>query len=455
MQYQKNSLVQEQKLKLSPQLLQSIQLMALPIQELRQTIQQELETNPALEMDSEPSELSLNELDSPGEEYDFFENSSDPGYTDHQPEGDKHAKQQFLEGALARNETLQDHLLWQLHLQSLNSAEVQTGETIIRDLDSSGFRQTPLEQLLSPEDQTRVNRVLPLIQALDPQGCAVSDYRESLLVQIRLNPAIPDQAALLIDPYGPLIEKKKYRETARKMEISEEELQELLAALRHLNPYPGTEFSKEKPAYVIPDLMIYIKEGDYLVYLNKDEIPVLRINPEFLSYENSSRTGEVEHFAHRQISSARTFMKSIRMRNETLLKVARSLVDRQREFFQHGPKHLAPLTLRDIADEIGVSESTVSRISNSKYVQTEWGIFPIKYFFSSALGAHTATGGSQGFSKESVKEHIREIISQATTEKHLSDQKIADILAKKGIPIARRTVAKYRKELKIDSSFDR
>ncbi len=455
MQYQKNALVQEQKLKLSPQLLQSIQLMALPLQELRQSIQQELESNPALEMAAEPSELSLNELDSPGEEYDFFENSSDPGYTHSQPEGDKHAKQQFMEGAIARNETLQEHLLWQLHLQNLDPPEIQTAETIILNLDSHGFHQTPLPELLSPQDLPRGLQVLPVIQALDPQGCAVSDYRESLKVQILLSPAIPDKAVELLETYAPLIEKKKTGEAARKMGLQEEDVQALLQAIRSLNPYPGSEFTKDQPSYVIPDLMICLKEGEYLVYLNQDELPVLRVNPDFLAYEDSPQARDVGQFAKKQVSHAKTFIKSLRMRNETLLKVARSLIDHQREFFRRGPKYLAPLNLRVIAEEIGVAESTVSRISNSKYVQTEWGIFPIKYFFSSAVGVNTASGGSQGFSKESVKEHIREIISQADTEKHLSDQKIADILSKKGIPIARRTVTKYRKELKIDSSFDR
>ncbi len=228
-----------------------------------------------------------------------------------------------------------------------------------------------------------------------------------------------------------------------------------LEFIKNLEPFPGREFSAEKPTYVIPDLMVKMKEGQFVIIMNDEEIPVLGINTFFKDMQGNpvKRQKEVRQYVSNSVKNARWFIHSIHQRNQTLLKTARAIVEFQREFFIRGPKYLKPLTLKDIAGEVGVHEATVSRITTGKYVQTEWGIFELKYFFSNSISGSGSTGSR--FSKEGVKQTIKEILEAEKQEQHLSDQRIAELLAKRGINIARRTVAKYRKELDISSSYDR
>ena len=234
-------------------------------------------------------------------------------------------------------------------------------------------------------------------------------------------------------------------------------IETVLEYLKTLDPFPGRRYFTEETQYVVPDLMVTIKEGEFVIILNDEEFPVLGIDPYFSQLassgesEKNESTPPLKNYVQKSINEARWFIQTIQQRNNTLLKVARAIVEFQGEFFLHGPKNLVPLTLNDIANEIGVVESTVSRSTNGKYMQTEWGIFELKYFFSNAIGGISA-GGTQ-YSKQSVKEIIREIIEGEA--KHLSDQKITDMLKARGIDLARRTVAKYRKELDIMSSYDR
>jgi RNA polymerase sigma-54 factor len=219
---------------------------------------------------------------------------------------------------------------------------------------------------------------------------------------------------------------------------------------------PGTQYSPDETRYVVPDLIVRNNDGEYVLVLNDEEIPVLGINSFFTRIHDGNGVkmkNEVKRYVNEKIKDAKWFIRSIRQRNETLLKIAGAVVEFQRDFFIKGPKYLIPLTLRDIADEVGVHETTVSRIANSKYIQTEWGIFELKYFFSNSISG----AGSKGsrFSKEGVKAMIKEIIEENTTDKKLSDQKITEELKKRGVTIARRTVNKYRGELDILSSYDR
>lgn len=462
MQYQKPVIIQEQKLKLSPQMYQSIQLMALPIQELNTRIQEELEKNPALEIVSEKLTVSLEEAETDRvaktDEFEYFENSSDPGFSTTSGRVDSEAsdsKHKFIEGTLSRPETLQENLVWQLMVQKISIREREIGELLIHNLDRNGFHAEAPEKLVKTDEIGILTRMIELIRKLDPIGTCTSDYKESLLVQISFDHEAPENLPELIENYLDLLEKNKTKEISRAMKINEEQLQDLITYLKHFSPFPGRKYSTDEVKFVIPDLMVQLKDGEFIIILNDEEIPVLGLNAFFqeLNKDKSADHKDTNQFVRGNIQEAKWFIRSIHQRNETLLKISSAIIDFQRNFFLKGPKYLAPLTLKDIAETVSVHETTVSRISNAKYIQTEWGILPLKYFFSNSISGANADGTN--FSKGGVKEIMREIIEEYSGEKKLSDQKIADLLKKKGINIARRTVAKYRKELNIDSSYTR
>ncbi len=457
---QKTSLYQQQQLRMNPQLYQSIQLMAMPIQELKLRIQQELEANPALEVVSDDSTLSLDDVsksDSDRDDYEYFENSSDPGFTSvvgTDPDAADN-KRRFMEGALSRPESLHEHLLWQLRLQPISEEAFAIGEALIQNLDENGFHREPVESFVPPESMGIAEQMIHMIQGFDPVGTCVSDYNESLRVQAELREDEPPGTAEIIEEYLDLLDRERFAEIAKKTRRPEKEVIEILEFIRTLTPFPGRLYSVDKPTYVIPDLMVKKKEGGHVIIMNDEEIPVLDVNEFFTSVQEKEQKAQtdVRRYVRGKIKDARWFIHSIHQRNQTLLKVARAIVEFQRDFFYKGPKALVPLTLKDIASEVGVHEATVSRITTGKYVQTEYGIFELKYFFSNSISGAGSTGSR--FSKEGVKQVVKEILEAESKEKHLSDQKIADLLRKRGINIARRTVAKYRNELDISSSYER
>ncbi len=441
---------------MSPQMYQSIQMMALPLYDLRAKIQEEVEKNPALEVVKEAASASLEEVKSGSQDdWDYFENSSDPGYIRSYNSEASDLKQKFLEGALSRGESLQEHLLSQLAIQPLDDLHYKIGELLIQNLDENGFHREDPYTFIDEKYHPIIPELMTIIQEFDPQGVCVKDYKESLLVQAGLKGDAPEKTSQVIENYLPMIKKDKTSEIAKKLGITPEEVEEITSYIKTLNPYPGRLYSNEPPRYVIPDLSVKIENGEFIIVLNEEEIPVLGISPFFEEKENSipTESKEDKKYIRESLRDARWFIRSLQLRNQTLFKITKAIIEFQRNFFLKGPKYLSPLTLKDVADEVGVHETTVSRISNAKYVQTEWGIFPLKYFFSNSISG----AGSKGsrYSKGGVKEIIREIIEDNSTGKKLSDQKISDILKSRGINIARRTVAKYRSELLIDSSFDR
>jgi RNA polymerase sigma-54 factor len=446
---------------MNPQLYQSIKLMELPIVDLRQKIEEELERNPALEVFEDHSTVSLEENYTPvKEEEAYFENASDAGFIKRGNDEDTERQHKFIEGVLSRSETLQEHLLWQLRLQPVDEEIRTTGELLIQNLDADGFHKEPLSVLLKGRD--RVDDALRLIRSLDPQGTCTSGYEESLRVQADLLPHAPPGLTAALD-HLELLEKGRFAELAKKIKCTEDEVRVISCRIKELSPFPGRQFSSADIRYVVPDIQVICKEGEFVIILNDEEIPVLGINPFFmeLSSEKRKRAGGtsgvkedsklLRDFVRENIKEARWFIQSINQRNHTLLKVSRAVVEFQRAFFVKGPKHLVPLTLKDIAGEIGVHETTVSRTSNGKYMQTEWGIFELKHFFTNSISGAGSSGSR--YSKEGVKEIIREMIQGEA--RHFSDQELAGLLAKRGIPLARRTVAKYRKELDLGSSYDR
>ncbi|HUX36650.1 MAG TPA: RNA polymerase factor sigma-54 [Rectinemataceae bacterium] len=455
MQFQRPALAAEQRQRLSPQMIQSIKLMALPIQELKEQIQEEIEANPALEVLEDRSTISLESMpeagDAGSERDEFFENSSDPGFAS-RSSSDDDSKRMFLEGAISRAETLQEHLLWQLRIQRLSQKQREMGEAIIQNLDDDGFYKEDPKALFPKSEADNVAAVISLIQGFEPAGTCTANFRESLLVQALLDPEAPPIVITILKDHIDLLEKGRHSEIQKRLKLDEEELKRALAFIKELSPFPGRAYSTEEPRYVIPDLLVKLKEGDFVIILNDEEIPVLGIDP-FFDRLAGEKKGDraTASYVKDNIRRAKFFIRSIHQRNQTLLKVARAVVECQRPFFIDGPKHLAPLTLRDVAQEIGVHETTVSRIAHSKYMQTDWGIFEFRYFFSNSISGAGSAGSR--YSKEGVKQIIKEIIQNE--ESSLSDRDIVDALARRGIPLARRTVAKYRQELDLDSSFGR
>ena len=460
MQYQKPVILQEQRLKMNAQLYQSIQLMAMPIQDLRLRIQEEIDKNPALEVLAEKNTVSLDARTAQSTtDYDAFENSSDPGYSkglDYEASDRKH---KFIEGVLSRTETLHDHLLWQLRLQPIDDALFEIGELLIQNLDSNGFHIEKLDSLLTPPQLSRLDEILPTLRNFEPVGTCCTDYKDSLKIQTALSEDRPDnidQINKVIDNELEALEKGKFSDIAKRLKISEEDVEDIFHFIKTLNPFPGRQFSADEAKYVIPDLLVRMKDGEFVLIINDEEIPVLGINPYYSSIMKNKEerpAKEVKQFISNQVKDAKWFIRSINQRKETLVKIAKAIVEFQRDFFLKGPKYIVPLTRRDIANTVEVHETTVSRITTAKYIQTEWGIFELRYFFSNSISGSGSSGSR--FSKEGVKQVIKEIIEEHSDGKKLSDQKISDLLQKKGINIARRTVAKYRKELDIMSSYDR
>jgi RNA polymerase sigma-54 factor len=428
--------------------------MSLPLQELKEEIQLEIEVNPALEVMEDRSTMSLEsipeEREADSEAQQRFENSSDPGYS-RTNDNDSDSKRMFLEGAITSPETLQEHLLWQLRLQPINPLQRDVGETLIQNLDADGFHKEDPYILCRDVPKESVDAVMDIVRGLEPTGVCVHDYRESILVQASLATSIPPFALEIVRDHIELLEHGKHQEIQKRLRMSDAELDAALAFIKALNPFPGRQYSAEETRYVTPDVQVKLKDGEFVIIINDEEIPVIGINPFFdrLSEEKHDKVTDV--FVKDNIRKARWFIQSIQQRNKTLLKVVRSIVEFQRPFFARGPKYLAPLTLKDIASEVGVHETTISRIAGKKYVQTDWGIFELRYFFTNSISGSGSHGSR--FSKSGVKQVIKEIIEGETSA--MSDQDITDILSRKGIKLARRTVAKYRGELNMESSFGR
>ncbi|MFP4375621.1 MAG: RNA polymerase factor sigma-54 [Spirochaetales bacterium] len=455
MQYQKPALIQGQQLKMNPQLFQSIQLMAMPIQELKYRIEEELQANPALEVVEDNSTVSIEETErgATTEEYDYFEDSSDPGYTSSSyDDAASDNKRSFMEGALSKSESLHEHLLWQLRLQPISTREFEIGEILILNLDDNGFHREPVESLFEDDELKSVRRMIEMIRGFEPLGTCVADYRESLLVQARADLSRPEASDAIIEKHLDLLDRGKHEEIAKKLKVDLNDVAEAREFIKSLTPFPGRLFSSDQPTYVVPDVMVVMREGQFVLIMNDEEIPVLGVSDQFSGIGHGSAK-DVQRFVKSKVKDARWFIHSIRQRNETLKKTARAVIEFQRDFFYRGPKYLVPLTLKDIAGEVGVHEATISRISNGKYMQTEWGIFEIKYFFTNSISGAGSTGSR--FSKEGVKQIIKEILEEEGSDQAMSDQQIANLLEQRGIKLARRTVAKYRKELDISSSYRR
>ncbi|MCL2809814.1 MAG: RNA polymerase factor sigma-54, partial [Treponema sp.] len=389
MQLQRPSFVQEQRLKMNPQMLLSIKLMGMPITELRERIEQELEKNPALELIDDKSTVPL-------EEYKNVKTISNSTRKSQQV-SDEHRR--FIEGTLTRSETLQEHLLRQLQLEPVDKKLRIIAETLIQNLNDDGFHKEK-PQTLFAEEQPGLTEAIKLVQRLDPIGCCTNNYKESLQSQITLSSESMRLANHRFDAFTrdnlnnfiekildelELLEREKYSVLAKKIGLDEEDTRDICDFLKTLSPYPGRAFvsMSNEVRYVIPDIKVERDNDEFTIKLNDDVFPVLGISSNFEKF-GESKDAAARNFARENIREARLFINHLSQRNQTLIRVANAILEFQRSFFLNGPKSLAPLTLSDIAKELDVHETTVSRTANGKYMQTEWGIYEIRYFFTNS-----------------------------------------------------------------------
>jgi len=447
-----------QSLAMTPQLQQAIRLLQLPVLDLNAEIQEALEENIMLEMEDLPdvpqtSNESTAEVETIRAE-DSWQSSREQQVQDGGWNGEGRPISDFADES---GQTLREHLLWQLEMEDFTPRQALIGEAIIDSIKDDGYLSIELEEVGDYIDAdaavsfAEVEETLTKIQRLDPIGVAARSIPECLVLQLRqLDPETSGLALAieLAETKLDLVANREYGELRRSLKTSEEDLHNALALVRSCNPKPGLAVSPAAAEYVIPDVFVRKVDNRWQVEISPTGVPRLSVNQE---YARMLR-GSGDHAVLRgQLQEARWLIRSLEIRNETLTKVATSIVARQVEFLEHGDEAMKPMVLRDIAEEIGMHESTISRVTTNKYMHTPRGVFEFKYFFSSHLSS--ATGEDQ--SSTSVRAKIRKLIGAENPAKPLSDSKIANLLADEGISVARRTVAKYREAMNIVSSSDR
>ena len=446
---------------LSPQLQQSLLILQTPLLELRNLVQQEMETNPVLEeLPEEPGVDERNEVEPSAD--DNFKNefeklaSLDEEWRDYMAQSASYRdskeaqdKRQFVFDSIPVQETLQQNLIGQLNQSVLSTSDRKAAELIIGNIDDNGFLQsTPEEMALNsgiPKED--FEKMLVLIQSFYPSGVGARDLRECLLIQLARGGKERSLEYKIVSEHMEDLGKRRFPEIARRMGISVEDVQKAADNIARLNPRPGQVFAAAPQNYVLPDVMVEKVDGEYQVSSNNEQIPHLRISNLYkdIIASGNTQTSDVKDYVRDKIRSGKFLIRSIHQRQQTILNIAWQIVSRQRDFLEHGPSHLKPMTMGNVADAVGLHETTVSRAVSGKYMATPQGVFEMKYFFTS--GYQTATGES--LSNTSVKEAILDLVKRENGSAPLSDHEIVEILGERGIPIARRTVAKYRTELNI------
>ncbi len=439
---------QQQTLKLSPQMIQSVKLLTLPAAELREYIYQEVENNPALELKDDDKKVD------PAVEIEKLPDRQKTA-------SDSDAYMKYLESLPDDTETLQTHLLNQLAESTLDDEEKALAEKIIQNLDEKGFNIVPFSELFAGSvDDTKINKAVTAVRSLEPAGTACDSIQESLLVQAQLYENAPALAIEILQNHFEFLENPRISAIHTKFpQWNQKDIETALDFIRSLEPYPGRQFSTRKTQYIMPDVYVVKKESDseeledhFIVALSKEDLPVPIISPFFKKLQEQNNQNEAQAFVKDYINDAEWFLNSLEYRNNILIKTVKAIIKKQKEFFLGISSSPAPLAMKEIANEIQVHEATISRIANSKYLQCERGLFEIRYFFVTAA----IKSDSISISKEAVKQKIKQILSEADQQnKKLSDEKISKILSESGMNISRRTVAKYRSELGIESSYDR
>ena len=477
---QKLSLRLAQKLVMTPSLQQAIKLLQLTRMELETVLNQELVENPVLEEREETPEEPEQTVEEPPveakkDEVDHQEAMGDidlEAYFNDYWESNSYQGQTVLgvpeapplENTLTREPDLYDHLLWQLHMSGAPDHLRKLAELIVGNLDTDGFLVASLEEIQEmgrmedgePFPREDVERALQLVQSFDPPGVGCQDLRESLLAQLDFQGEPHDTLAWrMIEQHWDLFLKRQFPAIARDLGVELHDLEPAVERVKNLETRPGRKFGTERAHYVEPDVAV-IKIGDeYIIQLNDDGLPRLRVSKAYRrmlqEMKSNGREAEAHQFLRDKMRSAVWLIKSLDQRQRTIYKVASSIVRQQRSFLDHGIEHLRPMVLRDVAEDIGMHESTVSRVVSNKYIHTPRGLFPMKFFFHSGIDRDYG----EDISSLTVKRKIQQLIQSEDAKRPLSDSALARLLHKEGIQIARRTVAKYRDELGIPSSTDR
>ena len=474
-----------QEMKINPRLYQAMELLYMPLLDLQQHLKAELEENPFLEMTEADAddEVELKEEgkdDPPDDEIDW-EGILLDGF-DVGGRREQYEPIELYQRTPVDTTDLRDHLYGQLRLLDLSEREARLGEEVIGNVNDAGTltceledvvtgvnswlldlrpaaqeeidaledsdgAQAELDALFKPYHLPEAEAMLTSIQAFDPPGVGARDLRESILIQLRMLGRADSVTYQIAESHFDDLVNHRWADVAKEMNLKPLDVQGAADEIAKLDPKPGMKYSADPERYIVPDLIVEKIDGEYMVFVNDTSIPRLRIARSYqsLAQDKALFKGENKEFVSRKLNSANWIIQAIEQRRQTMLKVMGFIVDRQREFFEHGVQHLRPLTLREVADHIEMHESTVSRVTNEKFVQTPRGVFTLKYFFSSGL----ATTSGEDISARGVRDKIRKLVEEEDVHKPLTDQKLVELLKVEGVKIARRTVAKYRDQLAI------
>jgi RNA polymerase sigma-54 factor len=434
---------------LSPQMQQSLHILQAPLMELRQLVTAELETNPTLEEESreivrepEAPRAQRPELADQWNEYYAQRATSEPWTADAQ------ARRQHFFDSQTRAPTLQQHLLDQMNGLETSARNRGVALVVIGNIDDQGYLRATTAEIASQAGclEEEAEKMIEVVQGFDPAGVGARNLSECLVIQLRRSGRQYSLESRIVQHYLEELSRRKLPEIARQCHVSLTDVQNAAEAIARLEPRPGRPFSAEDEQTVLPDIVVERDGDDYTVSLNNDEIPSLRIGDGYKDMLSQSAVDrEVKDYLREKIRGGRFFIRCVQQRQHTLLNIAREIVERQRDFFDHGPAHLRPMTMSQVAQAVGVHETTVSRAVSGKYLTSPRGLFELKYFFTSGY----TTSDGEAVSNESVRQAIAEIVRCEDSRNPLSDQDIVAMLSERGLPIARRTVAKYREQIGI------
>lgn len=445
------TLEQSQKLIMTPELRQAIELLQFNSLELKEYIANELEENPMLESLNSGDEFENLDKYTEDKEIDWKEYLEKYDDISYRPQVDKNIKEYNYESFVSYDPTLKEHLMSQLNLVCLGNKEWKIGENIVQNIDENGYLNIPLEDIAEYMkcNIEEVEMLLNVVQTFEPLGVGARNLRECLLIQLRETKGIESYIITIIEEYLEDLGHNRIQKIAKELNLDLEQVQNACDYIKRLEPKPGRCLSGncDDVKYVTPDATIELVEGKFVVVLNETAGPRLNINNYYKEMMKKGGDKNAVEFLNGKFNSAMWIIRSIEQRRSTIKKVIDSILKFQMEFFLEGERSLKPLTLKDVAEDIEMHESTISRATNGKYVQTPRGLFELKYFFSSGL-----LGDDGDISSTSIKSNLKELIDKEDNKKPYSDQKISEMLKSQGITISRRTVAKYRDELNIPSS---
>ena len=464
-----------QDLRINPRLYQAMDLLYMPLLDLQQHLKQELLGNPFLELIESEDDPELPETQDGVEEKKETENNDEPNWedillddgSDSAPPRDMSEAREYVEPVPVETKDLSDHLREQMRLLDLTPRQQLLAEEFIGNIAEDGYLGATPEEIVRGSNQlleeyaveaegdvkpqlftlAEAEEMLRIIQKLDPPGVGARDLRECLLLQLEARNETDTLAYRLVKEAFDDLKAHRWSDLGKRFGLDAAEVQRVADELAKLDPKPGLQYSAASEAYIIPDLVVEKIDGKYHVFLNDGGLPRLRISKTYqeIARDKKKFQGENKDFINQRLNSAHWMIQAIEQRRQTMLKVMNFIVDRQREFFEKGVEYLKPLTLREVADVINMHESTVSRVTNEKYVQTPRGLLPLKFFFSSGLS--TTTG--EDASARSIKAQIQKMVDDEDPKNPLTDQQIVEMFAQRGVRIARRTVAKYRDQLGI------